>query len=43
MDFTLTEEQIALKKKAREFAVKEVLPIAASYDEAEIMPMGVIK
>ena len=43
MDFTLTEEQEALKKKAREFAVKEVLPISASYDEAEIMPMGVIK
>jgi acyl-CoA dehydrogenase len=43
MDFDLTEEQKALRKKAREFAVKEVLPVAASYDEAEIMPMDVIK
>ncbi len=43
MDFNLTEEQKALQKKARDFAIKEVLPVAASYDEAEVMPMKVIK
>ncbi len=43
MDFDLTEDQKVLQKKAREFAVKEVLPVAASYDEAEMMPMDVIK
>ncbi len=43
LNFDLTEEQKALQKKAREFAVKEVLPVSASYDEAEMMPMDVIK
>jgi len=43
MDFNLTEDQKILQKKAREFAVKEVLPVSASYDEAEVMPMEVIK
>jgi len=43
MDFNLTEAQLALQKKAREFAVKEVLPTSFSYDEHEIMPMEVIE
>jgi len=43
MDFKLTAEQLALQKKAREFAVKEVLPVSFSYDEHEIMAMDVIK
>ncbi len=43
MDFNLTEAQLALQKKAREFAVKEVLPTSFSYDEHEIMPMDVIE
>jgi acyl-CoA dehydrogenase len=43
MNFDLTEEQKALQKNAREFAINEVLPVAASYDEAEMMPMDVIK
>jgi len=43
MDFNLTEAQLALQKKAREFAVKEVLPVSFSYDEHEVMPMEVIK
>jgi acyl-CoA dehydrogenase len=43
MDFDLTEEQKALQMKAREFAVKEILPFAASYDEAELMPLSIIK
>ncbi len=43
MDFNLTEDQKDLQKRAREFAIKEVLPVAASYDEAEVMPIKVIK
>ncbi|MHA2006919.1 MAG: acyl-CoA dehydrogenase family protein [Promethearchaeota archaeon] len=43
MNFDITEEQKALQKKAREFAVKEILPYAASYDEAELMPLSIIK
>jgi len=43
MDFMLTEEQKALQKKAREFAIREVLPIARKYDESEEFPLPVIK
>jgi acyl-CoA dehydrogenase len=42
LNFELTDEQKALKIKAREFAVKEILPFAASYDEAEVMPIAII-
>jgi len=43
MDFTLTEEQKALQKKAREFAINEVLSVARKYDESEEFPMDVIR
>jgi acyl-CoA dehydrogenase len=43
MNFDLTEEQKALQKKAREFAINEVLPVARKYDESEEFPMPVIK
>jgi acyl-CoA dehydrogenase len=43
IDFSLTEEQKALQKKAREFAIREVLPVARKYDESEEFPMEVIK
>ena len=43
MDFNLTDAQKALQKKAREFAVKEILPVSFSYDEHEMMPMDVIE
>jgi acyl-CoA dehydrogenase len=43
MDFLLTEEQKALQKKAREFAIREVLPVARKYDESEEFPLPVIK
>lgn len=43
MDFKLTEEQMALQKKAREFAVNDVLPVARKYDESEEFPLPVIK
>ncbi|MFX1315864.1 MAG: acyl-CoA dehydrogenase family protein [Promethearchaeota archaeon] len=43
MDFILNEEQKTLQKKAREFAIREVLPDAQKYDEAEEFPLDVIK
>ena len=43
MDFSLTEEQIELQKWAREFAEKEIRPVAAQYDESEEFPWPVLK
>ena len=43
LDFTLSPEQLALKKKAREFALKEILPIAWYYDEIDDTPLPVLK
>ncbi|MGV9172851.1 MAG: acyl-CoA dehydrogenase family protein, partial [Promethearchaeia archaeon] len=43
MNFELTDIQKELKKKAREFAIKEVLPVASAYDREGRMPMEVIK
>jgi acyl-CoA dehydrogenase len=43
MDFKLTEDQLELQKKAREFAINEVLPVAQKYDESEEFPLPVIK
>lgn len=43
IDFSLTEDQLALQKKAREFAIREVLPVARKYDEEEEFPIDVIK
>jgi acyl-CoA dehydrogenase len=34
IDFTLTEEQQALQEMAREFAVNEMRPVAAKYDQS---------
>ncbi len=42
LDFTLTPEQSDLRQKAREFALKNVLPIAAYYDEIDETPVSVI-
>ena len=43
MNFKLTEDQLAIQKKAREFAINEVLPVAQKYDESEEFPLPVIK
>ena len=43
MDFFLTERQKELQEKAREFAIREVLPVARKYDESEEFPIDVIK
>ncbi len=43
MDFTLTEEQKILRSMVRDFAEKEVAPIAAQIDEEARFPDEVIK
>ena len=43
LDFTLTPEQLALKEKARNFALKEILPVAWYYDEKDDIPLPVLQ
>lgn len=43
LDFTLTSKQLKLQKTARQFAIKEVLPVAWYYDEKDETPLPVIK
>jgi len=43
LDFSLTPEQIKLQQKAREFAKKEILPVAWYYDEIDETPVPVLK
>jgi acyl-CoA dehydrogenase len=43
LDFSLTPEQEALRQKARRFALTEVLPVAAYYDEIDATPLPVIR
>lgn len=43
MDFSLTEEQRAIRDAAREFARKEIDPIVDEYDELQKFPMEQMK
>ncbi len=43
MDFNFSEEQIMIRDAAREFAQKEIVPIAAEFDESGEFPMATIK
>ncbi len=43
VDFTLTEDQTALKEMAHEFAEKEMRPKAAKYDEGHEFPEDIMK
>lgn len=43
LDFSLSPEQIALQKKAREFALKEILPVAWYYDQIDDTPLPMLK
>jgi acyl-CoA dehydrogenase len=43
IDFSLTEDQIALQEMAREFAEKEMRPKAARYDQGHDFPEDVMK
>jgi alkylation response protein AidB-like acyl-CoA dehydrogenase len=41
MDFALTEEQEMFKKMVRDFAAKEIEPVAAQFDEREEFPWAI--
>lgn len=41
IDFSLTEEQKELQKRAREFAIKEIIPVSRQYDESGEFPHDV--
>ena len=43
LNFHLTQEQLDIQKKAREFAIKEVLTVAWYYDEKDEIPLEVIR
>ncbi|MDT8861338.1 acyl-CoA dehydrogenase family protein [Alkalihalobacillus sp. MEB130] len=43
MNFTLNDEQVAIKKMAREFVNKEIVPVARKYDEEEAFPVVVME
>jgi len=43
IDFQLSEEQIALRDKARKFALEEVLPVSKQYDRTSEFPREVIE
>lgn len=43
MDFSLTEEQLKLQVKARDFALNEILPVSHYFDENDQMPVYLIK
>jgi acyl-CoA dehydrogenase len=43
LDFSLSPDQLALQQKSREFALKEILPVAWYYDEMDITPLQVLR
>jgi len=43
MDFTLSDEQLALQETARRFAQTEIAPAAAQYDQSGEFPMEIMK
>ncbi|MFW9990469.1 MAG: acyl-CoA dehydrogenase family protein [Candidatus Odinarchaeota archaeon] len=43
VDFTLTDEQLALQQKAREFAINEIIPVSRKYDESGEFPVEVFQ
>lgn len=40
LDFQLSPQQLKLQKKARKFALKEILPVAWYYDEIDKTPLA---
>src|SRR5579863_7325726 len=43
MNFTLSEQQLAIRETAREFADREFRPHAAEWDEKEILPVETLR
>ena len=43
VDFTLTDEQKALREMAHDFAVKEIRPVAWDYDRDGTWPQDIVE
>jgi len=43
IDFQMTEEQLVLQKTAKDFASKEMAPVAAKYDQGDEFPWDVMQ
>ena len=43
LDFRLTPEQEELRARAREFALREVLPASAFYDQRNTVPVEILR
>ena len=43
MDFDYTQEQVQLRKSAREFALAEIAPHVSEWDEAQTFPLEAVK
>jgi alkylation response protein AidB-like acyl-CoA dehydrogenase len=43
IDFSLSEEMLEIQSRARTFAQKEILPIAAEYDRKATVPPGIVE
>jgi acyl-CoA dehydrogenase len=43
VDFTLTDEQLALRELAHDFAVKEIRPVAWEFDRDSTFPQAIIR
>ncbi|KEF33195.1 acyl-CoA dehydrogenase [Deinococcus sp. RL] len=43
IDFSLSDEQKQLQQLARDFARKEIIPVAAEYDQKEELPWSVVE
>ncbi len=43
LNFHLSRKQLDIQKKTREFALKEILPVAWYYDEKDEIPLSVLK
>ena len=42
IDFSLSKDLLEIQARAREFAQKEILPIAAEYDRKAEVPPGIV-
>src|SRR3989338_9653914 len=43
MDFVLTQEQLAIREMAQQFAEKEMAPFASEWDEKYIFPIETLR
>jgi len=43
LNFDLSPKQLEIQRKTREFALKEVLPVAWYYDQKDEIPLSVLR